>query len=252
MRPRFRAVVPTLALQLLGVSTAAALYHQVFRAVSDSSDQGVDADAWVGWMYVAGVVLQVAAGTVLVYGVRNGPRAPTLRWVLPVWYYFGAWFAFGVAGGLAAREMNTIITFALAAGAWLLACTAHWALRQWDGRPESQADVAAFLASTHMLALIVLVAFAVTERAGQDHFTQQILTGGTFALTVLAMPLCVGLWVRVHVAARLVTTQTIPAPPSNPKRRSQSPRALWYRLVLGVLFVLWVGKRRRQRRAAGP
>ncbi|WP_165971290.1 hypothetical protein [Microbacterium oleivorans] len=129
------------------------------------------------------------------------PRRSQVWWLLRAWYVIGANFAAAVAGSLVREGEQLAFGISFAAGAFILATTAGRAISAWHYTPSARGDVASFLMSTHVLAFLVLCAFAV---AGLDTppvgISNDLVRSGTIALTTLAIPVSAGVLARLRTS----------------------------------------------------
>jgi len=118
------------------------------------------------------------------------------------WYYAVAGFV-GVGSLMAAGPRSSIGSFlaaSMAVGAAALVLTALYILENWPRIEYAQADASVFLGSVHVLVLVASASTAANYLAPEDTLSdwQDALIQTTqLSLTVLALPLVAGVWVRL-------------------------------------------------------
>ncbi|TDL45247.1 hypothetical protein [Microbacterium oleivorans] len=168
-----------------------------------------------------------------------GSRTPA--WITG-WYYLGAVFGAAVAGRFHAIRNPPIVTIGMAVGAFTLAATADYCLSTWHRRPSIRPDVAVFLGTSHVLALLVIIVlFATTVVVEMDDLSNDIVRNGLFALTFLSLPLCAGMWARIRATRELAQSAEVPLP-----QPGRQPFALAAGLV--IVWILLMARRRDRQR----
>lgn len=180
-------VIPALVAVLLGLA-------------SPAGSSGDDELGWFAALIFVVVTISQAGSTVLLFRLdRQG-----FRTALSAYYASAGFFCLAVTVGAAFRSViGPFLAVMMSLGLVAIAFTAFYLLKNWDELAQAQPDAAIFLGSTHVLALVAIVAAAVRALFAESGEWVAALTQTTYlSLTALALPLAAGLWVRLSVHAR--------------------------------------------------
>lgn len=189
----------------------------------------------VGWETLGGLMtVAVIAGALAGVVYEERPDSSDLQWVTPALvftvttllqlgfavpltmlgrvnarktlslYYAVAAF-FGVGAPIAASPRFTVGSFmgvAMGLGAAALALTAFYILRNWPRLGYAHGDAAMFLGSVHAVAFVASAATAAQYWSTGQKLTEwqsALIQTTQLSLTILALPLAVGIWIRLCV-----------------------------------------------------
>lgn len=243
-----QGAAPWIARALFAIIALAAYPYFSVPVKSVSSD-GVG--VFVGLAYLVALILQVI-GLIFVW-LSVAPQCSWLRakaWVwISAYYYVGAVFAAALAGRLSVEGYLPLITIGMAIGAFTLAATADYCMTMWESRPLVRSDISTFLVGTHTLATLNFVGFLTDQIwSGGDPISESLTVDGAVALTILAIPLCAGLWARLRSAPE---TMSIP-PASHEMVVSSVPRSTSLaQLLTGAAVVVGCVVIARSRKSRG-
>jgi hypothetical protein len=199
--------VPVEQLSVLGVVAAGWFLFSMFDAPTSSA--GIDEGRLATSVLVGlSALAQILFGLLLWLSIPRAASEPgrvKLRrrlWrCLVGWYYFVAILVAPLAGSMARAYEIPVLGGLTVFGAVTLAATAQSCMRCWDTRRSARTEIAAFLLGTHVLGALVLIGLAVqVGREDREPLAQNVAWGGLLSLTLLALPVCAGMWVRLRMA----------------------------------------------------
>lgn len=197
MRTEQKVLVARVAIWVLHL-----VFFLMFSNLGVSKQDSPTQETAISFLGFGGI--QLAATALLVVAVMR-PRVRTIKWVIPAltaWYYFGAFFGAALAGAFAGSGYPWLLACGMLVGAATLATTGDLSLRALDERPTGATDIAVFLVGTHVLVLLVIGAAVSAVFGPPGEVSNNLLYDGALALTVLAIPLCAGILIRLHLTPR--------------------------------------------------